>query len=62
MFVFADTGSGLVLINLDYHQSVAERHRNLVLKFAYLKFVDGVIKFNIIGLVEEKKLKRYNYG
>ena len=33
----ADTGAGLKLGNLEYHQSAAERHPNLLLKFAYSK-------------------------
>ena len=32
-----NTVSGLNLVNLEYHQSVAERHPNSVLKFEYLK-------------------------
>ena len=46
----ADTGSGLNLLNLEYHQSVAKRHPNLVLKFAYLKDMDDVDPFNISGV------------
>ena len=42
----ADTGSGLDLVNLKYHQSVAERHPNLVPKFAYLKDLEDVDPFN----------------
>ena len=33
----ANTVAWLNLGNLDYHQSVAEHHPNLVLKFAYMK-------------------------
>ena len=43
----ADTGAQLNLVNIEYPQSVAERHTNLVLKFAYLKGMDDVEKFNI---------------
>ena len=34
MFGLNDKGSGLNIGNLDYHQSVTERRRNLVLEFA----------------------------
>ena len=44
----ADTGSGLNLGNLECHQSVAERHPSLVLKFAYLKDLEDVYPLNII--------------
>ena len=43
----ADTGSGLNLENHGYNQSVAERHPNLVLKFAHLKDPEDVDLFNI---------------
>ena len=46
----ADTGARLNLVNLEYHQSVAERHPNLVLKFAYLKDLEDVNPFNISGV------------
>ena len=36
MYELADIGSRLNLVHLKYHQSVAEHHPNLVLKFAYL--------------------------
>ena len=36
--------------NLEYHQSAAERHPNLVLKFAYLKDLEDVNPFNISGV------------
>ena len=47
MFGLVDPGAGLNLGNLDYHQSVAERHPNLVLKFLYLKDLDEVDTLNI---------------
>ena len=50
MSVLADTGDGLNLVNLEYYQSVAERHPNLMLKFAYLKGLDDVDPFNISGV------------
>ena len=50
MFGLDDTGAGLDLGNLDYHQSVAYGHSNYVLKFAYLKDMDDVDLFNISGL------------
>ena len=36
--------------NMDYHQSAAERHPNLGLKFACMKDLDGVDPFNISGV------------
>ena len=47
MFVLSDTGSGLDLGNLEDHQSVTERHPNLVFKFVYLYNVDP---FDISGI------------
>ena len=38
------------MVNLDYHQSVAECHPNLVIKFVYLKDLDDVDPFNINGV------------
>ena len=46
----ADTESRLNLGNLEYHQSVAERHPKLVLKFAYLKDLEDVYPFNTSGV------------
>ena len=46
----ADTGAGLNLVNIEYHQSVTERHPNFVLKFAYLKDLDEVDPFSINGV------------
>ena len=42
-----NTGDGLSLVNLDYHQSVSEHHLNLVSKLAYFKDLDDVDSFNI---------------
>ena len=50
MSVLSDIGSGLDLGNLYYHQSVSERHPNLVLKFSYLKNLEDVDLFNISGV------------
>ena len=50
MFGLTNIGVGLDLVNLDYHQAVAERHPNLVLKFSYLKDLKDVDPFNIIGV------------
>ena len=47
MSSLAYTGFRLNLVNIEYHQSVAERHPNLVLKFAYLKDLEDVDPFNI---------------
>ena len=46
----ANKVSGLNLINLEYHQSVLERHPNLVLKFDHLKDLDDVDPLNIGGV------------
>ena len=35
---------------MEYHQSVAEQHPNLVLKFACLKDLDDVDPFNVSGV------------
>ena len=43
----ADKSSGLNLENIEYHQSVVERHPNLVLKLLYLEDLDDVYPFNI---------------
>ena len=51
----ADTGSSLNLRNIEYHQSVAERHPNLVLKFSYLKDLEDVDPFNISGVYGRKE-------
>ena len=50
MYVLDDTGAGLNLGNLEYQQSVAERHPILVLKYAYLKDMEDVDPLNISGL------------
>ena len=46
----ADTGAGLNLVNIEYHQSFVERHPNLVLKFSYLKDMEDVDPLNISGV------------
>ena len=50
MYGLADTGSGFNLGYIYYQQSVAERHPNLVLKFAHLKDMEDVDPFNTSGL------------
>ena len=62
MFGLSDTRARLNLGNLDYHQSVAERQPNLVLKFAYLKEVDDVDELKISGLDGGKKSKQGKGG
>ena len=47
MYGLADTGGGLNLIHLEYHQSVVGCHPTLVLEFAYLKDLEDVDTFNI---------------
>ena len=46
----ANIGTGLNLVNIEYHQAVVDRHPNLVLKFAYLKNLYDVDTFNISGV------------
>ena len=53
-----DTGYRLNLGNIEYQQSVAERHHNLVLKFAYLKDLDDVDSFTVSGADGGKKTNR----
>ena len=47
-------GAGSNLRNLEYHQSVADCHPNLVLKFEYLKYLDDMDPLNISELEEGK--------
>ena len=54
----ADTGAGLDLWNLEYHQSVTESHPNLVLKFVYLKDLEDVDPFNISGVDGVKEVEQ----
>ena len=58
VFFSADTGDGPNLVNLDYHQSVAERHPNSVLIFSYLKDMDEVDPINISGVDKGKEIKQ----
>ena len=44
----ADKVAGLNWVNLKYQQSVEVPHPNLVLKFAYLQYIEDVDPFNII--------------
>ena len=62
MFGLNYTGSGLSLVNLDYHQSVSERKPNLVLKFVYLEDLDDVDSFNINGVDGGKEKKQGKLG
>ena len=62
MFVLADTGAGLNLGNIYYHQSVAERHPNLMLKSTYFKDLKDEDPFNISGLDEEKESEQGKGG
>ena len=54
----ANTGAGLNLENMEYHQSVVELHPNLVLKFSYLKDMDDVDSFNISEVDGGNKVNR----
>ena len=58
----ADIGSGSNLGNLEYHQSVAERHPNLVLDFAYLKDLEDVYPFNTSGVNRGKESEQGKVG
>ena len=58
----ADTGSRLNSVNLEYHQSVAEHHPNLVLKFAYLKDMEDMYPFNTSGVNRGKESKQGKVG
>ena len=42
-----NTGAGLNMGNIDYHQSVTDRHAIFVLKSAYLKDMEDTDPFNI---------------
>ena len=53
----ANTGAGLNLVNLEYHESVAEHYPNLVLKFSCLKDMEDVDTFNISGVDGGKEIK-----
>ena len=55
MSCLENMGDGLNLGKLEYHQSVAERHPNLVLEFAYLKDLDYLDPFNISRVDGEKE-------
>ena len=48
--VLDNIGDGFKLVSLEYHQSVAELHPDLVLKFVYLKDMEDLDLFNISGL------------
>ena len=58
----ADIGAGLILENLEYHQPVAERHPNLVLKFASLKDLEDVDPLNTSGAEGGKGSEEENVG
>ena len=55
MFGLENTRSGLNLGNMDYQQSVADLHPNLVLKFAYFKNLDNVDPFKISGVIRGRE-------
>ena len=50
MLRLAYTGADLNLVNLEYHQSVAKRHPNLVVKCSYLNVLEGMDPFDISGV------------
>ena len=47
---------------MDYHQSVAERHPNLVLQFSYLKNLGDVDPLNIGGVDRGKYSEQVKAG
>ena len=47
---------------MDSHQSVAESHPKLVLKFEYLKDMEGVDPFNISGVDGGKESDQRKLG
>ena len=61
MFGLDDTGSGVNMVNLDYHQSVSERYPNLELKFDYLKYLGDAL-FLIYRVREYQYLKHLYAG
>ena len=54
MYGWTNKGVGLNLVNIQYQQSVIERHPNLVLKFSHFKDLDDMDPFNISGVDEGK--------
>ena len=61
MYGVCDVGAGLNLGNIERHQSVAERHPNLVLQFVYLKDLDDMDPFNI-SIIEGEKYSKEGKG
>ena len=57
-FGLTDTGPGLNQGNFYYHQSVVERHPNLVPAFADFKDLDDVDPFNASGVDGRKESKQ----
>ena len=62
IYGLAYTGAGLYLGDLEYHQSVAERHPNFVLKCSYLKDLEYADTFNIIGVDGGKESEQVKLG
>ena len=62
MFGLVDTGARPNSRNMDYYQSVAERHPNFILKFKYLKDLDDVYPFNISGVDGGEKSEQVKGG
>ena len=57
-----EKGDRLNLGNIEYHQSVAEHHPNLVLKFEYLMYLEDVDLFNISGVDGVKESEQVKVG
>ena len=50
-----DTGAGLNISRLSYHQSIAEHHPKLVVQFVFFKDVPGLDPLQISGIGINKK-------
>jgi len=49
-----DTGTGLNVGRLEYHESIFKRHPDLMAQFSYLKDFEGVAPFGLGGVVKSK--------
>ena len=49
-----DTGGGLNIRDLNYHESVEQIHSHLYVNFEILKYLPYVKPFNILGVDENK--------
>ena len=58
MYGLPYTGYRLNMVNMEYHQSVAKCHPNLVLKFSYLKDPEDVDPFKISEVDGKKEVEQ----